>query len=74
MSIQGQVIELVYDLTERMNLSVLLLSHDLDIVGSACDCDPVVNQDKLDESGNTFQILIILKRLIAGGLYPLFRE
>lgn len=52
-SIQAQVINLLLDLRERLNLSMLFISHDLDVVEYMCDRVVVLYLGKVMEIAST---------------------
>lgn len=57
-SIQAQVIELLCQLRQSMDLSILFISHDLALVGGICDRVLVMNQGEIVESGKSGQVLL----------------
>ncbi|MGB2242082.1 MAG: ABC transporter ATP-binding protein [Porticoccaceae bacterium] len=52
-TIQAQILELIIDLVEKHQLTMLFISHDLSVVRSICDRVAVMQQGKLVESGET---------------------
>ncbi len=50
-TIQAQVLELINDLKERLNTSMILITHDLGVVNETCDDVAVVYAGKIIESG-----------------------
>ncbi len=52
-TIQKQILELLLELVERHNLSMLFISHDLAVVRSICDRVMVMNQGCIVEAGDT---------------------
>ena len=52
-TIQKQILELLTDLVEKHNLSMLFVSHDLSVVRKLCDRVMVLQQGKLQEIGST---------------------
>lgn len=55
-TIQKQVLDLLVDLVEKHNLSMLFVSHDLSVVRSLCDRVMVLQRGKLVELGDTEQL------------------
>ena len=55
-SIQAQIIELLEDLRRRLSLSILLVSHDLGVVGYMCDRIAVMYLGRIVEIGTARSI------------------
>jgi peptide/nickel transport system ATP-binding protein len=55
-SIQAQVVNLLMDLRERLKLSMLFISHDLDVVEHVCDRVVVLYLGRVMEVANTEQL------------------
>lgn len=51
--VQGEVLELIKDLQGRLNLSVLLVTHDLSVIAETCDMTGIMYAGKLVESADT---------------------
>ena len=51
--VQGEVLELVKGLQERLNLSVLMVTHDLSVIAETCDTTGIMYAGKLVESADT---------------------
>ena len=52
-TIQKQILELIKELVQKHNLSMLFISHDLSVVRSLCDRVMVIERGKLVEVGAT---------------------
>lgn len=52
-SIQAQILNLLYDLKTAFSLSILFVSHDLSIVKNFCDSILVMHQGKIVERGES---------------------
>jgi len=52
-TVQAQILELLQDLKERLNMALLLITHDLSIVEKMADRVCVMQHGKLVESGKT---------------------
>jgi peptide/nickel transport system ATP-binding protein len=52
-SIQAQILNLLKDLQEQLNLTILFISHDLPVVRQMCDRIGVLKDGKLCEVSNT---------------------
>lgn len=55
-SIQGQVINLLIDLRDKMGLSMIFIAHDLAVVRSLCDRVAVMYLGRVVEEGPTDQV------------------
>lgn len=69
-SAQAQIVELLMCLKEKMQMAILLISHDLALVSSICDRTAVLYQGELVEIGKTRDVVDhpqaeYTKRLIA---------
>jgi glutathione transport system ATP-binding protein/oligopeptide transport system ATP-binding protein len=52
-TIQAQILQLILNLVEKHQLTMLFISHDLSVVRSICDRVAVMQQGKLVELGET---------------------
>ena len=57
-SIQAQILNLLKDLQEQLNLTILFISHDLPVVRQMCDRIAVLKNGKLCEVSNTEDLFI----------------
>ena len=57
-SIQAQILNLLKDLQEQLNLTILFISHDLPVVRQMCDRIAVLKNGKLCEISNTEDLFI----------------
>ncbi|MDA7576512.1 ABC transporter ATP-binding protein [Candidatus Pelagibacter sp.] len=57
-SIQAQILNLLKDLQEQLNLTILFISHDLPIVRQMCDRIGVLRDGKLCEVSNTEELFL----------------
>jgi peptide/nickel transport system ATP-binding protein len=55
-TIQAQVLEMIKELKERLNTSVLLITHDLGVVAQTCDRVAIMYAGELIELGTVEQI------------------
>ncbi len=68
--VQAQVLELIKDLQKKLNLSTMLISHDLSMVAEMCDTCAIMYAGKIVEYGDIESIFLrpshpYTKRLIA---------
>ena len=56
-TVQAQIIELLKRLQQEMDLSILLISHDLALVQGICDKIIVMKDGRIEEAGDTGQVL-----------------
>ena len=57
-TIQRQILELLAGLQEELDLSVLMITHDLGIVAQYCDSVSVMNAGLVVEAGPKEQVLL----------------
>lgn len=55
-TIQAQVLELINDLKERLNTSMILITHDLGVVNETCDNVAVIYAGRIIESGSKYDV------------------
>ena len=56
-TIQAQILDLIYKMREKFNISVLLITHDLGVVAEAADKVAVMYCGRIVEQGTTQEIL-----------------
>ena len=56
-SVKAQLIKLLADLKERLGLTMLMVSHDIALVGQLCEETVVLRHGRVVESGETLGIL-----------------
>ena len=54
--VQAQILNLLKDLRKKLNLSVILISHDLSIIAELCDKVAIMYAGKIVEIGTVYQI------------------
>ena len=55
-SVQEQVLQLLQDIQQQMNLSILFITHDLRVAAKICDRIAVMQLGKIVESGKTYDV------------------
>jgi ABC-type oligopeptide transport system ATPase subunit len=55
-TIQAQILDLILDLVERRNLTLLFISHDLSVIRHICDRVAVLHHGKLVEQADTEEL------------------
>jgi oligopeptide transport system ATP-binding protein len=55
-TIQAQILELMMDLKKKLNMAIILITHDLGVVAGMCDRIAVMYAGKVVESGTTDEI------------------
>ncbi len=68
-TIQAQVLELIADLKEKLNTSMLLITHDLGVVAETCDNVAIMYAGEIVECGTTKQIFTDPKHPYTVGLF-----
>jgi ABC-type oligopeptide transport system ATPase subunit len=56
-SAQAQIVDLLVHLKEKMDMAILLISHDLALVSSICDRTGVLYKGELVEIGETRDVI-----------------
>lgn len=67
-TIQAQILDLIYKMREQFNVSVLLITHDLGVVAEAADRVAVMYCGRIVEEGSTREILTDPKHPYTFGL------
>ena len=55
-TIQAQIMELMLKLQEKMGLSYIFISHDMNVISQMCDRVMVMKSGSIIESGSTEEI------------------
>jgi ABC-type dipeptide/oligopeptide/nickel transport system ATPase component len=56
--VQRQILDLLRQLQQSLNISVLMITHDLGIVAHYCDDATVMRNGQVVESGETKRVLV----------------
>ncbi len=70
--VQAQILNLLKDLRKRLNLSIILISHDLSIIAELCDRVAIMYAGKIVETGTVYQIFKNPKHPYTRGLIQSF--
>ena len=69
MTIQAQVLELMNDLKEKFNTSMLLITHDLGVVAEVCDEVPIMYAGEIVEYGTLEDVFDHTRHPYTEGLF-----
>lgn len=67
-TIQAQILELMVDLKQKINMSIIMITHDLGVVSDVCDRIAVMYAGKIVEIGSTDDIFYNPKHCYTLGL------
>lgn len=67
-TIQAQILELMVELKQKINMSIILITHDLGVVSDVCDRIAVMYAGKIVEIGSTDDIFYNPKHCYTQGL------
>jgi peptide/nickel transport system ATP-binding protein len=57
-TIQAQVLNMMQDLKQRLNTSMILITHDLGVVCQTCDCVAVMYAGEIVEYGTAYDLFV----------------
>lgn len=66
-----QILQLLRDLNRQLGLTVLLITHEMDVVKSVCDSAALMKQGRIVESGTVSELLATPGSELAHELFPL---
>lgn len=64
------ILKLLRDLNQQLGLTVLLITHEMDVVKSVCDSAALMQRGKIVESGTVAQLLATPGSALADALFP----
>ncbi|WP_019544256.1 methionine ABC transporter ATP-binding protein [Streptomyces sulphureus] len=64
------VLQLLRDLNRKLGLTVLLITHEMDVVKSVCDSAALMKNGRFTESGTVSELLATPGSELAGELFP----
>ncbi|MFF3555193.1 methionine ABC transporter ATP-binding protein [Streptomyces tsukubensis] len=64
------ILQLLRDLNERLGLTVLLITHEMDVVKSVCDSAALMERGRIVESGTVSELLATPGSQLASALFP----
>lgn len=68
-TIQAQVLDLMNDLKEKLNTSMIIITHDLGVVAQVCDKVAIMYAGEIVESGTLYDIFEKTKHPYTRGLF-----
>ncbi len=70
--VQAQILRLIKDLRKELNLSLILISHDISVIARACDLTAVMYAGRIVEIGRSEDVLVSPKHPYTQGLLAAF--
>ncbi|WP_018656955.1 methionine ABC transporter ATP-binding protein [Actinomadura flavalba] len=67
----ASILELLRDLNRRLGLTILLITHEMDVVKRICDSAAIMRDGRITESGPVRELLMRPGSELARGLFPL---
>ncbi|MEU9333507.1 ATP-binding cassette domain-containing protein [Streptomyces sp. NPDC048290] len=64
------ILQLLRDLNRQLGLTVLLITHEMDVVKSVCDSAALMEQGRIVESGTVSELLAAPGSELAAALFP----
>ncbi|MFE2299786.1 methionine ABC transporter ATP-binding protein [Streptomyces sp. NPDC059445] len=64
------ILELLRDLNRRLGLTVLLITHEMDVVKTVCDSAALMDRGRIVESGTVSELLATPGSELAAALFP----
>ncbi|WP_165404919.1 methionine ABC transporter ATP-binding protein [Streptomyces albidoflavus] len=68
------ILQLLRDLGQQLGLTVLLITHEMDVVKSICDSAALMEQGRIIESGTVPELLATPGSQLASALFPVSGE
>ncbi|WP_067500693.1 methionine ABC transporter ATP-binding protein [Actinoplanes sp. TFC3] len=65
------ILDLLLDLNRRLGLTILLITHEMDVVKRVCHAAAVMREGRFTESGPVSELLLTEGSELAAGLFPL---
>lgn len=65
-----QILELIYDVRHRLGVTVIIITHEMNVVRDICDCVSLLEKGQIVESGDIDKILSNEKSRLAHELIP----
>lgn len=69
-----QILQLLRDLGQQLGLTVLLITHEMDVVKSVCDSAALMDRGRIIESGTVDELLATPGSELAAALFPVSGE
>lgn len=64
------ILQLLRDLNQQLGLTVLLITHEMDVVKTVCDSAALMKRGRIIESGTVAELLATPGSELAGELFP----
>ncbi|WP_415948663.1 methionine ABC transporter ATP-binding protein [Streptomyces sp. KLOTTS4A1] len=68
------ILQLIRDLNRQLGLTVLLITHEMDVVKSVCDSAALMERGRIVESGTVAELLATPGSQLADALFPVSGE
>ncbi|AXG76923.1 methionine ABC transporter ATP-binding protein [Streptomyces paludis] len=68
------ILQLLRDLNRQLGLTVLLITHEMDVVKTICDSAALMEQGRIVESGTVAELLATPGSALAAALFPVSGE
>ncbi|MEV0393857.1 methionine ABC transporter ATP-binding protein [Polymorphospora rubra] len=67
----GSILDLLRDLNQRLGLTILLITHEMEVVKRICDSAAIMHDGRITESGPVADLLLRPGAELTRGIFPL---